>query len=289
MNKNLTHALLAVLALTIAAGNLHAKDPKASASLEPASYPRWNKSALGTTYPEDGPIIEVYAKGVSDRYSVVADQTRMRKAAVNYKASCNDCNNCVKTVSVDGGPMYPDTKKSKKGKQIWLDVPYSSMKKLDPVGLCNREAETIAAAQNMKLTDVVRKGFAVKVDKSLRASANTTCKYQKGGFASSKNKGAYTDLDTWVMCNPNPDARSNGGARQTTSTRDGSSSTPSARTNTAPAPVPARAVMVKKAEVAPVAASREEDLKPANTSVNKPIKPIRLEPKAIENKAAETE
>lgn len=255
-----------------------AKDPKARAELEPATYPRWNKTALGETYPTDGPIVKVYAKGTSDTYSVVTEQTRMRKAAINYKASCNDCSSCKKSLALVDGPSSDDIKKSKKGKLVYLDVPYTALEKLKPVELCNREAENISVVRNMPLHEVVKKGFAVKVDSGLRASATTMCTYSKGGFKDQKAKGDSAQLAAWVVCSPNPGARSNGGARKTTITRAGKAPTSSARANTKPVPVPSQAVSVKKAKMVPVTAAKGKD----SEKINKPIKPIRLEPKVIE-------
>lgn len=219
-----------------------AKDPKAKADVEPGNYLRWNKTALGDTYPADGPIVEVYAKGTSDQYSLVGGQTKVRKAAVDYRASCNDCSSCSKSVLVEGGPAYPDTKKSKKGKSILLDVPYSVLSGLDPIEACNQAATVISAKKNLTVAQVVKQGFAVRVDNGLKAAAVTSCKYSKGGFkVDPKVKKDEALLDAWVVCNPNPDAGSKPAkrpvARSTTKTRAADAPTPSARTATVPVPV----------------------------------------------------
>lgn len=225
--------------------------PEAKVILSPYTYQRWNKTAMGHSYPEDGPVVRVFAEGMSDRYSHVADVNDMRQAWVTIKGRCEGRKTDKTGVSarVGKGPYAWAGKGSGKGKDIRVEIPYSEFESLDAVKVCNVEAKNLSVKNRLPLADVVQKGFAVRMNDALAVIGETQCK-KKGVFTEFDDARMVMNTDAWVVCEANPMAgRARAGAPKT---RAGEKRESAKAMPKESIPVPRKAVEVKAAPAKPV-------------------------------------
>jgi hypothetical protein len=111
------------------------------------------------------------------------------------------------TTSIDKGDGFSS-------ESIWIKVPYSAIKKIDPIGHCNTNAKTLSLEKNKPLEKIIQKGFTMKIPNVLSAKGTAYCTAAglgKGDVASGSTDG----LGVYLQCMANPKARS---PRKTTKT-----------------------------------------------------------------------
>lgn len=188
-------------------------------NVEPGVY----KIKTGTELPIKGPVIKVYTDGASTKYSHVASTHQTLPVLVKYTASCSNRGSISGgSVSIGDSSVDIDSGDGFSSDSLYINVPYSAVKKVDPAKHCNQHAKTLSLEKNKSLEKVVQKGFVMRVPNVLSAKGVNYCKAAglgKGDVASDTTD----NLGVYIQCVGNPKARA---PRRSTSTRPASPKDP---------------------------------------------------------------
>lgn len=227
-----------------------------SSSLIGYEYQRWNQAGMETSYPEDGPYVEVSAGNLE--YDRLLDLHTDTQVLVYGYALCNrGASRRRLSAGAGSGPRYRGS--DLRGQWPWaLSVPRADFTAFDPVQQCNDSARDFSRRSGKSLDQVIREGFAVRIPRALRASSSHQCAGK--GLRRGTLESSSVDLDAWIHCLPNPDAR---GARSGTPTtrparRDGQDGSVSVTSSFAGAEV--RISHARQATQCPAKVQLEADL-----------------------------
>lgn len=198
-------ARMVALALLATAGSVNAAS-QPDIHIEQGDYQRWNKAGMDTLFPEDAPLVEVFATGNGVSYSHIADTHAMRHALVKVGGHCSNRGTFkYLKAAVESGPEQKTSGGSLKEKTWKLEFPYADLSHINAAQLCNDHAKTLQQRSGLTLEKVVQNGFAMKVPLAISAQANAYCEAAglgRGGLDSDTAR-----LDVWVHCAANPSAR----------------------------------------------------------------------------------
>lgn len=173
------------------------------------------KMKTGSTLPTKGPIIKIYAEGSSTKYSHVANTHTTFPVLVKYTASCSNKGKLTGgSVAIGNAKTSIDSGSGFSSHSVWVNVPYSAIKKINPSEHCNTYAKTLSLEKNQPLEKIVQKGFTMKIPNVLSAKGTAYCTAAglgKGDVAS----GSTDNLGVFLHCVANSKARS---PRKTTKT-----------------------------------------------------------------------
>ncbi len=176
-------------------------------------YKRANALGFKTSYPQDGPYVEVTANNT--KYNRVLELHTDTQIIAETHATCSNKGK-VSSLSVlaGSGPKQKVKGRSFRNDQWQLIIPRNDFKALKPIQQCNISAKDLAAKHKLKLADVVKKGFVVTLPRKLKVQSTLVCEGK--GLQRGSIKSKSIDVDAHIVCAPNPLA---GRSKSKTSTK----------------------------------------------------------------------